>query len=151
MNFFVLVWFVHNRGGICTGIESKSTYTTQKISDNIDEAWLIVSKYLINDKNYKQAEIYRDQIYDLAEDASRYTELLINFNSKYKITISSNKLNIKSAIFTNELNDLKSNVNNLKLKDRHWTCENCHTYHDRDVNAAINLENCYDYTVLTTV
>jgi hypothetical protein len=94
----------------------KADITTQKISDNIDEAWLIVSNYLINDKNYKQAEIYRDQIYDLAEDASRYTELLINFNSKYKITISSNKLNIKSAIFTNELNDLKSNVNNLKLK-----------------------------------
>ena len=41
--------------------------------------------------------------------------------------------------------------NNLKLKDRHWTCENCHTYHDRDVNAAINIENCHDYTVLTTV
>ena len=41
--------------------------------------------------------------------------------------------------------------NNLKLKDRHWTCENCHAYHDRDVNAATNIENCYDYTVLTTV
>ena len=23
--------------------------------------------------------------------------------------------------------------------------------HDRDVNASINIENCYDYTVLTTV
>lgn len=90
--------------------------TSKKISDNIDNAWLIVSNYLINDKSYKQAEIYRDQIYDLAEDASRYTELLINFNSKYKITILSNKLNIKSTIFTNELNDLKSNINDLKLK-----------------------------------
>ena len=39
----------------------------------------------------------------------------------------------------------------LKLKDRHWTCEKCHTYHDRDVNATINIENCQDYTVLTTV
>lgn len=38
----------------------KADITTQKISDNIDEAWLIVSNYLINDKNYKQAEIYRD-------------------------------------------------------------------------------------------
>ena len=94
----------------------KADITTQKISDNIDKAWLIISNYLINDKNYKQAEIYRDQIYDLAEDASRYTALLINFNNKYKITISTNKLDIKSAIFTNELNDLKSNVNALKLK-----------------------------------
>ena len=94
----------------------KADITTQKISDNIDKAWLIISNYLINDKNYKQAEIYRDQIYSLAEDASRYTTLLLNFNSKYKITSSSNKLSIKSAIFTNELNDLKSNVNDLKLK-----------------------------------
>ena len=94
----------------------KADITTQKISDNIDKAWLIISNYLINDKNYKQAEIYRDQIYDLAEDASRYTTLLINFNNKYKFTISTNKLDIKSAISTNELNDLKSNVNALKLK-----------------------------------
>ena len=94
----------------------KADITTQKISDNIDKAWLIISNYLINDKNYKQAEIYRDKIYDLAEDVSRYTTLLINFNNKYKITISTNKLDIKSAIFTNELNDLKSNVNALKLK-----------------------------------
>ena len=94
----------------------KADITTQKISDNIDKAWLIISNYLINDKNYKQAEIYRDQIYDLAEDASRYTTLLINFNNKYKFTISTNKLDIKSAIFTNELNDLKSDVNALKLE-----------------------------------
>lgn len=94
----------------------KADITTQNISDNIDKAWLIISNYLINDKNYKQAEIYRDQIYDLAEDASQYTTLLINFNNKYKFTISNNKLDIKSAISTNELNDLKSNVNALKLK-----------------------------------
>jgi putative transposase len=29
----------------------------------------------------------------------------------------------------------------LNLKDRQWTCEGCGTVHDRDVNAAINLEN----------
>lgn len=39
----------------------------------------------------------------------------------------------------------------LKLKDRHWTCPDCHTVHDRDRNAAINLEKCPDYTVLTAV
>jgi putative transposase len=29
----------------------------------------------------------------------------------------------------------------LTLKQRHWTCEECGAFHDRDVNAAINLEN----------
>lgn len=39
----------------------------------------------------------------------------------------------------------------LKLKDRSWECPDCHVVHDRDKNAAINLEKCVDYTVLTTV
>ena len=39
----------------------------------------------------------------------------------------------------------------LKLKDRSWECPNCHVVHNRDENAAINLEKCVNYTVLTTV
>lgn len=39
----------------------------------------------------------------------------------------------------------------LKLKDRTWTCPACQVVHDRDQNAAINLEHCKDYTILTTV
>ena len=39
----------------------------------------------------------------------------------------------------------------LKLKDRSWTCPACHVVHDRDQNAAVNLENCPNYTVLTAV
>jgi len=27
----------------------------------------------------------------------------------------------------------------LKLSDRYWNCPECRTYHDRDVNASINL------------
>ncbi len=32
-------------------------------------------------------------------------------------------------------------VGNLPLDIRHWTCEKCHTKHDRDTNAAINIRN----------
>lgn len=39
----------------------------------------------------------------------------------------------------------------LKLKNRSWECPDCHVVHNRDENAAINLEKCVDYTVLTTV
>lgn len=39
----------------------------------------------------------------------------------------------------------------LKLNQRFWTCSNCGSKHDRDRNAAINLERCADYTVLTAV
>ena len=39
----------------------------------------------------------------------------------------------------------------LKLNDRSWECPDCHMIHDRDQNAAINLERCANYTVLATV
>ena len=29
----------------------------------------------------------------------------------------------------------------LKLQDRHWQCHNCGSYHDRDLNAALNILN----------
>ena len=39
----------------------------------------------------------------------------------------------------------------LKLKERTWTCPKCSVVHDRDKNASLNLEECQNYTVLTTV
>ena len=39
----------------------------------------------------------------------------------------------------------------LKLSERLWICPNCGSRHDRDKNAAINLGQCKQYTVLTAV
>lgn len=39
----------------------------------------------------------------------------------------------------------------LKLNERNWTCSNCGSKHDRDMNAAINLGQCKEYNVLTAV
>lgn len=39
----------------------------------------------------------------------------------------------------------------LKLNERTWICSNCGSKHDRDINAAINLGKCKEYTVLTAV
>ncbi len=36
----------------------------------------------------------------------------------------------------------------LQLSDRYWTCPNCKAFHDRDINAAINLKRLATKTVL---
>lgn len=41
--------------------------------------------------------------------------------------------------------------NDLKLHERVWTCDECGSTHDRDINAAINLGKSKTYTVLTAV
>lgn len=34
-------------------------------------------------------------------------------------------------------------LKSLELSDRDWECPHCHTVHDRDANAAINLRKLY--------
>ncbi|MHB1949535.1 MAG: RNA-guided endonuclease InsQ/TnpB family protein, partial [Gammaproteobacteria bacterium] len=36
----------------------------------------------------------------------------------------------------------------LKLSDRYWICSNCNAFHDRDINAAINLKRLATGTAL---
>ena len=40
---------------------------------------------------------------------------------------------------TKPCSDCGYHNNNLSLSDRQWTCPNCGSYHDRDINAAINI------------
>ncbi|MGL4759094.1 MAG: RNA-guided endonuclease TnpB family protein, partial [Patescibacteria group bacterium] len=51
---------------------------------------------------------------------------LIKVNTFYPSSKLCNKCNFKNTV--------------LQLKDRIWTCKNCLTKHDRDVNAAINIK-----------
>ena len=38
----------------------------------------------------------------------------------------------------------------LKLADREWTCPNCKSHHDRDLNASINLRDYKEYKIINT-
>lgn len=66
---------------------------------------------------------------------------------KFKSVLQSKALaNGKQVVFIDRFYPSSKNCSNcgykkrdLKLSDRFWTCPNCGEYHDRDLNAAINI------------
>lgn len=66
---------------------------------------------------------------------------------KFKSVLQSKALaNGKQVVFVDRFYPSSKNCSNcgykkrdLKLSDRFWTCPNCGEYHDRDLNAAINI------------
>lgn len=78
-------------------------------------------------------------------------------NSEFKLnllqTIESEYL---SAAVDLGIDFMRSNLRTQNLSaddinERTWICSNCGSKHDRDINAAINLGQCKEYTVLTAV
>jgi putative transposase len=62
---------------------------------------------------------------------------------KYKADMYGSKVTIADRFFPSSKTCSSCGENNkdLKLKHRKWTCSACGTDHDRDVNAAVNLNN----------
>jgi putative transposase len=60
---------------------------------------------------------------------------------KYKAEwAGKNVLEIGTFEPSSKLCSVCGNTQKLELSDRQWTCLNCGTFHDRDVNAAINIK-----------
>ncbi|GBC59599.1 transposase [Desulfonema ishimotonii] len=62
---------------------------------------------------------------------------------EYKAAVNGSSVHHADRFFpSSKMCNICGTVNSdLKLGDRIWTCENCGTEHDRDINAAVNLKN----------
>lgn len=50
-----------------------------------------------------------------------------------------------SSAYTSQICHICGSTNSaLTCDDREWTCVNCQSVHDRDINAAINILNRWD-------
>ncbi|MDR2693627.1 MAG: transposase [Chitinispirillales bacterium] len=69
---------------------------------------------------------------------------------EYKGSITGSRVVVADRFFASSktCNVCGSKLDELALSVRDWTCDDCGTYHDRDVNAAINIRN---YAVSSTV
>lgn len=62
---------------------------------------------------------------------------------EYKASLYQTEIIIADPFFASSklCHTCKNKHEQLTLQDRHWTCAYCSMHHDRDLNAAINLEN----------
>ena len=92
----------------------------------------------IEDLNIKgMSKLYGKQVNDIA-----WAQFVSFMN--YKATISSGKFVIKIDRYypsTQLCSHCGYQNKELTLDDRKWTCPHCNTFHDRDINAAINILN----------
>lgn len=66
-----------------------------------------------------------------------FVSILKHIASKYKTTICK----VDRFAPTTKACHVCGSITELSLKDREWTCPDCGTHHDRDINAAINIRN----------
>lgn len=83
-------------------------------------------------KNHKLAKEIQFQSWYKFKEVLTYKSI---WNGKQVISINRYEPSTKTCSKCGYIN------NNLTLDDRSWTCPNCNSYHDRDINAAINIKN----------
>jgi putative transposase len=83
-------------------------------------------------KNHKLAKEIQFQSWYKFKEVLTYKSI---WNGKQVISINRYEPSTKTCSKCGFKND------NITLDDRSWTCPNCNSYHDRDINAAINIKN----------
>lgn len=83
-------------------------------------------------KNHKLAKEIQFQSWYKFKEVLTYKSI---WNGKQVISINRYEPSTKTCSKCGYIN------NSLTLDDRSWTCPNCNSYHDRDINAAINIKN----------
>jgi putative transposase len=68
----------------------------------------------------------------------RFGEMLVYKGEWYGCTVEKVDRFFPSSKTCHKCQHIKQD---LKLSDRFWTCPKCHSEHDRDINAALNLKN----------
>jgi putative transposase len=107
-------------------------------------SWKLVNDFdLIKIENLKISNMLKN--HNLAKSISHASWYEFRRQLKYKCTWYQKELVIVPPHNTSKKCNVCGQINKkLTLKDRSWKCPNCHTIHDRDVNAAINILNRRD-------
>jgi putative transposase len=112
-----------------------------KLSRQITNAYDIICVEDLNMQNMSQSLNFGKSVMDCGWGMFKN---FLDYKAKKLIKIDKWFPSTKLCHVCNYKND------NLKLSDRIWECPNCHTIHDRDLNAAINIKNEGLRTVGTT-